>query len=131
MQLKEWAIGFLKHKDLFTKQILGIEDNNNQIIIKYKDRDVILLIAPTLYDSIEDVKDHMVIVTANKKVNLDCLIQNWHNLKNSPDLTIYFVNPDSSKEQKWVLKPYLHNKIADEDNFRGGLLTLFESVDES
>ena len=129
MQLKEWAIVFLKHKDMFTGRIKDIAEKDGKTIIDYKDKRIELLIAPVLENSIKDIKDRMILVTENRKANLDCLIQNWHNLIGYPDLTIYFVNLDSSKEKKWVLKPYLHDKIADDENLKSGLVTLFESVD--
>ena len=51
-------------------------------------------------------------------------------LSSLPMLSIYFVNPNSSTEKKWIIYPFTHSKITEHSALKLGLMTLFESVEE-
>lgn len=133
-ELKDWLKGYVKHRDVFLKSIQLIDDNEDGFTVKFKDRETIYIIIPTLTDLnaiIEKSEEQLqtVIAVLNIKKNLDFLILNWHKLDSDPNLTFFFINPDSKKDLCWIIRPYQHSKIADEDSLKTGLLALFESVD--
>jgi hypothetical protein len=132
MDLKEWIIEYVKNRDVFRKSIKSIEDNGSDVVITYKSTIEHCVISPVLADVLSDLDDkkNMVVVTSNKKENLKTLIDSWQTLINFPSLTIYFVNPKSTTEQKWVIRPHLHNKVADDDALKPGLQSIFSTVEE-
>lgn len=132
MDLKEWMLEYVKHRDLFRKAIQKIEDKGSEVIVTYKNNYEHVIIGPKLSEAIAklDDKKNMSIVTLNSKENLDVLISNWQKLVGFVGLTIYFVNPDSTTEQKWIIRPHLHNKVADDDALKPGLLSMFSMVEE-
>jgi hypothetical protein len=133
MDLREWVIEYIKHRDLFRKQIVKIEDKSTEVLVTYKNNSEHILISPKLSDAFVrlDDKKNMSVVTLNKKENLNDLIKSWHKLSQNVALTIYFVNPESNTEQKWIIRPHLHSKVADDDALKPGLQSMFSMVEEA
>jgi len=129
--LKNWAREYLKNKDAFAKAIIEIQEKDQGLVAKYKTKEETVLVKPVLDNSLELSTDSFIsIVTLNKKENLNFLLTNWHSLAKYPRLTLYFVNPDSGTETKWIIRPQLHDKVADDDSLKTGLLSLFATVEE-
>ena len=61
--------------------------------------------------------------------NLDELYDNWDKYASIVSLKVYFINPSSSLEKKWVISPYVHSKISDKSSLKAGLNALFETVE--
>jgi hypothetical protein len=133
MELKEWIVQFVKHRDIFRKSIEKIEEKGSEVIVTYKNNYEHILISPILTDAVPklDDKRNMSIVTLNTKANLDSLLTNWQKLVQHASLTVYFVNPESQTEQKWIIRPHMHSKIADEDSLKPGLVSMFSMVEEA
>jgi len=74
-------------------------------------------------------KKHFGLIVFNTKENFDIIIENWDKLIKFNFLTIYFVNPFSSLDKKWIINPSVHHKICDESSLKLGLKSMFESVD--
>ncbi|MBT4540697.1 hypothetical protein HOC35_04235 [Candidatus Woesearchaeota archaeon] len=133
-ELKEWLILFLKHKDLFYKKIVDIKEKDGILIVEQKENTQYFAILPHLdvVDKLlDDYKDKQIcIVTFNTKPNFDIIINSWKKLSELPMLCIYFVNPNSSTEKKWIIYPFTHSKITEHSALKQGLMTLFESVEE-
>jgi len=72
---------------------------------------------------------HFGMVTFNTKENFNVVIDNWKKLINFKHLSIYFVNPFSQLDKKWIIYPYTHSKICDEGSLKLGLKTMFEMVE--
>lgn len=126
-------IRFLKNRDILMKTIEKIEKKEGIIVVKHKTKKQIILIQPfirnkNLLKSISN-KDHITILTLNTKENLDFVMNNWKQLVKNPKLNIYFVNPFSKMEKKWVIFPYTHNLVSDKASLRQGILSLFNTVD--
>jgi hypothetical protein len=132
MDLKEWVIEYVKNRDVFRKSIQSIEDKGTEVLVTYKSTIEHCVIEPVLGNVLPklDDKKNIVVVTSNKKENLKTLIDNWQRLIGYPSLTIYFVNPKSSTEQKWVIRPHMHHKVADDDALKPGLQSMFSTVEE-
>jgi hypothetical protein len=56
------------------------------------------------------------------------LVDNWDKLIKFPSLTLYFVNPFSKLDKKWLINPYVHSKICDDKSLKTGLKSMFEMV---
>jgi len=131
--LREWAVSYVKHRDMIAKNIVDIKEEQDRIVIEFKDKEQIFLIRPIADDSIIQKinKDkNICVVMLNSKENLDFLMNKWNKLIKFDKLTIFFVNPFSELEKKWFISPYVHNKICNENSLKLGLKTMFETVEK-
>ena len=137
--LLDWAINFVKNRDILARQINEIEKNKDNIVdfsVKYKDGKEVFFIIKALIDDINkilekiDKNSHFCIITLNNKANLGMVIDNWKKLLECIFLSIYFINPFSELDKKWVIYPYTHNKICDENSLELGLKSMFELVEQ-
>lgn len=134
--LMEWAVNFIKNKDIISKKIQNIENGKNgfDLHVKYRDREQYFIIAPNIsnIDSIMQKIDnsaHYTIVTLNSKENFDVVLKNWPKLVNFKFLSIIFVNPFSELDKKWVIFPHIHHRICDESSLENGLKSMFDMVE--
>lgn len=130
--LREWTVSYVKHRDMIAKNIVNIKEEQDRVVVKFKDKEQVFLIRPIVNDSlVEEIeKDKNIgIVMLNSKENLDFLIKKWSKLIKFEKLTLFFINPFSELEKKWFISPYIHNKICDKDSLNLGLKTMFETVE--
>jgi len=133
--LTDWAVTWLKHKDIFLKQITQIEEHTGEydVMVRKTTQDQFVLIRPQLSDLKElapNLKEKNVYVfVLNTKANVDAVLQNWYALIKNPKLCMVFVNPRSSTETKWVLYPATHERITERSALKRGLYALFETVE--
>ncbi len=129
--LKEWAVNYLKHRDIILKTIVSINEEADKIIVEFRDKEQVFLVIPNLDKSlIEDIKNkNLSIISLNSKENLNFLTDNWKKLVKFENLKFFFVNPFSEPDKKWFISPYVHNKICDENSLKLGLKTMFETVE--
>lgn len=131
--LTKWITDYVKNRDLIEKKIEGIEHKDNLIHIKYKDRSQYILIMPFLQDLsfLEkfEKQNYYMIVVFNTKENLDRLVESWKQLIGFRFLCIFFVNPWSSMDKRWMIYPYTHHQIADEGSLKIGLKSMFDMVE--
>lgn len=133
-ELKEWIIENIKHKDIFQKKIVKIEEKGEQVIVEYKDKTHYFVIMPHIKELNGIITDfaqkHISLVVYNTMENLEAVIKNWARLSELPMLNIYFVNPHSAADKRWIIYPFTHNKITEDNSLRRGMLSMFESVEE-
>ena len=128
--IKEWTIGYVKHRDILTKNIIDIKEEPDRVIVKFKEKEQVFLIRPTINDSvIKEVNKNISIVMLNSKENLDFLMNKWNKLIKFEKLTLFFINPFSEPDKKWFISPYVHDRICDNDSLKLGLKTMFETVE--
>lgn len=137
--LKEWAVQYIKNKDIIRKNILNLKENisNIDIFIEFKEKKQVIIVKPIITDiktlllrlnkakTSLDAKQAVLVVLNNKK-NLKSIKDDWDNLIKDPGLSIYFVNPLSMIQRIWIVYPYTHAKISTKNT----LNTLFEAVQE-
>lgn len=135
--LKEWALNYIKNRDVITKIIDSVEENKEgwDIVVNTKlGEKKYYLVSPAIEkfsDLLKKLNDSSItIVVFNTKKNLDELIKNWANVSKFPKLCFIFANPDSELEKKWVVFPHTHDKITEKKSLSKGLKSLFETVDE-
>ncbi len=132
----EWALNFVKNKDVVAKKIEKIENGKGgfDLYVKYKDKEQYFIIMPKITDInsvLQRINNnaHFSIVTLNSKENFNVLQNNWNKLVNFKFLNIIFANPFSNTDKKWTIFPYTHNKICDESSLKTGLNSMFGMVE--
>lgn len=140
--LADWLVKFLRNKDVISKSIESIEENINKhyLYVKYKDRVHIFLLFPFVEDEdilskINEIKieyegSNVSIVMYNERKNLDFMLKNWTQLSKEEKLSVYFVNPFSLLDKRWIIFPKTHNSITEKTSLKKGLNALFSSVEE-
>ncbi len=134
--LAEWTIDYIKNKDIFIKKVESIEKNKDgfDIVVKYKDKVSYFIVKPSVEDIEEvtgkkDKEGHYTLVMLNNKENLHFIIRNWKRLVDFKNLCIIFVNPFSQLDKKWLVFPYIHNRICDDSSLERGFKAMFETVE--
>lgn len=135
--LADWCITFLKNRDLVFRKIASIESQSGEsdFAVNYKDgkKQSFFVI-----DDISHISQflsklnnefYFSIVTINSEKNFRLLLEKWNDLVQFKHLSIYFLNPFSALEKKWILHPYTHNKISEPGSLKSGLKSIFEAVE--
>lgn len=133
--LTDWIVEYLKSKDANIKQIISIKKNEQgaDVVVEGVLKSQYVIVQPEFNDlsNLELLKDkHVVIVTANTKENVEFLIANWDVLVKQPHLCIYFVNPNSATDKRWIIFPATHERITERKALRKGIESLFSTVEE-
>jgi len=134
-ELVDWIITYFKNKDAILKNIVSIDKGKKfDVCINYEDKKVNVIVEPTITDfrkiiSKFDVEGHFCLVVSNSTENLKVVIENWGKIIMFKNMGIYFVNPNSQTDKKWVIFPYVHNKICDEKTLKLGLKSMFDMVE--
>lgn len=135
VNLKNWFKDYRKSRDAFKLEITSIKDSKDfdLVIEKSKGKEA-AIIKPILNNLKEDLEkfskedlDRWFIITLNNENNFKYLLDNWINLIQYKKLCIYFVNPYSRLEKKWIIFPFSHSLISERD-VEKGLRSLFETV---
>ncbi len=133
--LTEWIINNVKHKDIFMKNIESIENNKEEfdVFVKYKTKEHGYLVVPQLDDPEKIIEKlhpekHVSLIILNNEENLKIIVNNWKKFIGFRFFSIYFVNPFSIMEKKWIIFPYTHERIKDDTSFEVGMKSMFESV---
>ncbi|MBR9702588.1 hypothetical protein GOV10_01000 [Candidatus Woesearchaeota archaeon] len=126
MELIEWAKIFLRHQDLLKRTIKNIEEKEDLLLVTKKECVEEWFIRPALNDEGLDPNKRQGIVTLNSRENLEMLVNNWDRYRDYPTLKIVFANP--VRNERWILVPAHHHKIADPESARAGFEAMFNSV---
>lgn len=134
--LVEWTINFVKNKDIISRKIEKIENGKDgfDLYVKYKDREQYFIIAPNIADIDAIIlrlnnNSYFSIVTLNSRGNFNIILKNWHKLISFKFLNIIFANPFSETDKKWIVFPYTHQRICDENYLENGLKSMFGMVE--
>ena len=130
----KWTINYVKNKDLLAKEIVSLEKHNEELYVKFKNKEQFFLMLPTINDVDEIVhkireKQNLTIIVLNSGENFDIIVKNWKRFIDFQKFTIIFINPFSNLDKKWILSPYIHNKICDNTSLITGLKSIFNTVD--
>ena len=134
-ELLEWYTHYRKHKDIFLKQITSMTPDAEGTIVALKDGssekavivDAIQSFTSLLAPLPKDGK--ITIVTKNSKQAVDMLAKEWDTVKVYSQLIILFVNPRSSTDTKWLVKPAVHDRVSERAALKEGLLSMASSVE--
>jgi hypothetical protein len=131
MNLNEWTVNYIKHRNLLHKSMIElIIVNDHEILTKNSYGDHHYYINDELDGSIlEKVgQGHISVICLNKKPNIDFLAKNWDKLISNPTLCFIFANPDIN--QRWIIIPKTHDLVTERSALKRGLKSLFDSVEE-
>ena len=132
--LQEWTVNYVKNRDLLTKSIESVEKNKEGFLVRFKDRKQFFIVEPFIGDINEVIKkineeEYFSLVVFNTKENFEAVVENWNRLVEFKKLSIYFVNPFSQLDKKWIVYPYTHHQVGSESSLELGLKTMFETVE--
>jgi hypothetical protein len=133
--LKDWFRHFITNKDLVFRKIASIDEGKKgfDLIIKNKDgtKRYILMCPKLTKEDIDkgSTKKDYGLVCYNTKANVECVIEHWKTLISVPGSCVYFVNPYSEGDQKWIIMPYTHDKVSEMSALKLGLMSMFQSVE--
>ncbi len=134
--LSQWFVRYMKNRDLAFRRIRSVREEPGRVVVEENSGKVTYyLVVPFVKDflaalnSVDKNYEHLGVVTYNTPEAFDSLISSWKRLVGFPSLVIYFVNPFSKLDKKWVIRPRTHNLISDDESLRLGLKSLFSSVD--
>jgi hypothetical protein len=132
--LLEWFVRYTKNRDLVFRKIKDIKEQDNKAIVEQKDgRKITYYIEPFPAD-IEKLAAGMKeketgIVMYNTPGNFDKAYKAWKKLAAVQGLTLYFVNPFSKIEKRWIVNPYIHGKISEAEALKEGLHSMYVLVE--
>jgi hypothetical protein len=131
--LAEWFVRYTKNRDLLFRKIADIKEEGDKIIITQKDGNVTHYYVEPFPDDFEKLagmpEANKGIVVYNSKDNFDSMMKSWKKLSETKNLTIYFVNPFSKLEKRWIVNPNIHSKISDKQSLETGLNSMYIMVD--
>ncbi len=132
--LKEWMVRYVKNKDLISKKIISVTEEETSFVVKRNDYEQKFFIEPYLKDlnklSGKGYEHRKTFVCFHTKENFNALIKNWEFFVGLGKMfTICFVNPFSKTDKVLSLSPYTHNMISEKEALEQGLRTMSESVE--
>jgi hypothetical protein len=129
VELKEWTIHHIKQKDALTNDLVSYKEEGEKIICDYKEG------RKGIYYCTENLELAKVKVVADNESstfvclcnehNFKMLVDNWDLFKTKKSLTFIFLNPGLA--EKWVIKPFVHAKVADPATLKQGLRTMYDT----
>ena len=134
--LKEWAVRYVKSKDVIAKKITSIKEEDSEFVVSKNEKLQKYFIIPflenidELVSKVKDYEHAKTIVCFHTKNNFDFLIKNWGAFVDlGRNFTIYFANPFSKLDKVLSLSPYTHELITDDSSLKQGLKTMSETVE--
>ena len=124
MQLREWTVLYVKHKDLLARKLQGYEEKQDKLVFQFKDHEMHAYAMEKL-EAPPELTGKTLITTLNTDANIDFLLKHWSDFCKHAHLTVVFVNPE--KNEKWFIIPHTHSQIAD-PNVELGIRSLAENV---
>lgn len=135
--LVDWIKNHLKNRDIMTKGIEDIKDKEQgfDVYVKFKDKEQFIIAVPIIEDlagilsRLKDKEAYYTIITFNNRNNFKEIVSNWDKLAEFKFLNMFFINPFSNMDTRWIIYPYTHNKICDKDSLEKGLKSMFDMVE--
>ena len=126
--LREWTIHHIKQKDAIKKDLISFKEDQGNIYCEYKEGHAVYYCWENInLDKIKSIKDQDIayFVCFCNEHNFKTLVDHWDLFKTKQGFTFIFLNP--SLAEKWIIKPFIHAKIADPATLKQGLRTMYET----
>ena len=134
--LKEWSVRYIKNRDITTRKIVSVSEQDDNFIIERKDKTQKLFVIPFLknpdeiVEKVKEFEHSKSIFCFHTRENFDFLVKNWgYFVDLGRYFTINFVNPFSKLDRVLSLCPYTHHLISDAESLKQGLKTMAENVE--
>ncbi|HJX05736.1 MAG TPA: hypothetical protein VJ461_03435 [Candidatus Nanoarchaeia archaeon] len=128
MNLREWAVHHIKQIDMVKKNLVSYKEEDDRVLCEYRESKATYYCAENLaLEKLKSVKEGEVayFVCMCNEHNFKMLADHWDLFKAKPGLTFIFLNPELA--EKWIIKPYVHAKVADPKTLRQGLRTMYDT----
>jgi hypothetical protein len=122
-ELQEWACNYFNYRKACLNEDYEVVKDNG-VRLKHKEFSEEILCEEVL-ELPSKTNNKIVIVTLDKKQNIDFLAKNWE-LFCLPGLRIFFVTP-AVHGQKWVITPAIHSKVCDKANIKKSLYSMSDA----
>ncbi|MGE0793255.1 MAG: hypothetical protein AB7V77_03710 [Candidatus Woesearchaeota archaeon] len=133
MDIYEWTKHFVGFKIRNKKNIITkfetdkiIIEENKEFTKYFIDEKIENCLKKWENDSDKDKINKLIYVCLNSQKNIEDVYVKWSKFIENPNLTVIFV--DLIKDSKWLIKPYIHDKIADKDNLKEGLISMYSNI---
>jgi len=128
IDLKEWTVHHIKQKDLIKKDLISFKEENDRVLCDYRDGKAVYhcnenLELNKMKEITNDETAYFVCIC--NEHNFKVVLENWNLFKTKQGLTFMFLNPTLA--EKWVIKPFVHAKIADPATLKQGLRTMYNT----
>lgn len=136
--LSEWIRYYFISKDAFYHKIksINVEEDCDFLITEEEVKKVVFIIEIFTDKAFLDKfvnynvpNTEIILITLNNKSNISFLYSNWKEFLAFKSLSIYFINPFSLIDKRWIICPYIHNKISEPSALKRGLESMGEQVD--
>ena len=133
--LKEWALTYIKHRDMAIRKIAEIKGSDSGFVVVNNDGATAdCIVKPSLKSfglaaAAAKQKGPVIVFTLSNEENILAVYNSWPSLSSNSGLIVVFGNPFSAMEDKWFLKPFLHNKVCDRNSLLRGLKAMSELVE--
>jgi hypothetical protein len=130
--LAEWITHFLKSRDMIFRTLESIDRHEQyDLRVKHKNKEQFVIAEPIfraeILGKLKQDK-HFILIGFHTEENFQFILANWKQLASFPNLTIYTINPLSEPDKKWVISPYVHQRICDAASLKAGLRAMYETV---
>lgn len=129
-ELINWTIEFVKHRDIWNKNLESYSVDKHIISFKFKNSNQNYIVLSDLTDEcvkFKDLSDSKGIVCLAKKSNLKFLLNKWSEFKQKSAVVIFV---DLNTSSKLLINPFIHSKICDDSALESGLASLYENAFE-
>ena len=112
-----------------------MEIKDNELHVKHKNKEHIFLIEPFLekddwFEKEKKYEGHTSLVCYNTEDNFKYVFAHWNKLVGlGGHFSVYFINPFSKEEKRWIVYPQTHEAISEGENTEMGLKSLSGRVD--
>jgi len=132
--LAEWFARYTKNRDLVLRKLESVDQEEDKVVVVQKDGKTVHYHAEPFPSDLSEAaaglsEEHKGLLVYNTPENFDSLKKSWKKLAEVPNLTIYFVNPFSKLEKKWIIRPQIHAKISDPESLETGLNSMYAMVE--
>lgn len=122
MNLHDWTEVFLKQRDVHRRLMTSLNITASGFEQKNKDGTVTHV---KVSEQLDIDAQYDIIVCLNTEENVHVLVQHWKEfVRNNP--LIVFAHPSSN--DKWLLKPAMHARVADDESLEQGLLSMAGAI---
>ncbi len=128
MDLKLWTTQHIKQKDMLKRDLVSFKEGADSVFCEYKEGHATYHCWENLsLDKLKALPENEAsyFVCLCNEHNFKLLVENWDLFKTRQNFTFIFLNP--SLAEKWVIKPYVHAKIADPSTLKQGLRTMYDT----
>lgn len=129
MDLKEWVVYYIKQKDLIKSDLVSYKEEKDKVLCDYKEgKKAVYYCNENL--ELEKIKSAdtdkaMFFICVCNEYNFKIIVDHWDLFKTKQNLTFIFLNPNIA--EKWIIKPFVHAKIADPSTLKQGLRTMYDT----